>query len=79
MDYWIIKAESENEFGQRGTISVKFSERDSESTSYEECAFMLTRAAEKQKIKIVGPIKTETDWKKHAEKDAEQAANRQIK
>ena len=40
---------------------------------------MLTRAAEKQKVKIVGPIKTETDWKKHAEKDAERTANRQIK
>lgn len=79
MDYWIIKAEAEREDGNRGVISVKFSERDSESTSDEECAFMLTRAAEKQKVKIVGPIKTEIDWKKHAEKDAERTANRQIK
>jgi hypothetical protein len=79
MDYWIIKAEAEREDGSRGVISVKFSERDSESTSDEECAFMLTRAAEKQKVKIVGPIKTKTDWKKHAEKDAERTANRQIK
>ena len=62
MDYWIIKAEAEREDGSRGVISVKFSERDSESTSDEECAFMLTRAAEKQKVKIVGPIKTETDF-----------------
>jgi hypothetical protein len=76
MDYWIIKAEAEHEDGRRGVISVKFSERDSESTSDEECAFMLTRAAERQKVKIVGPIKTETDWGKHAEKDAERAASR---
>jgi hypothetical protein len=76
MDYWIIKAEAKHEDGRRGVISVKFSERDSESTSDEECAFMLTRAAEELKVKIVGPIKTETDWGKHAEKDAERAASR---
>ncbi len=38
MDYWIIKAEAENKDGRRGTISCKFHERDSESTSKEECA-----------------------------------------
>ena len=76
MDYWIIKGEAEHEDGRRGVISVKFSERDSESTSDKKCALMLTRAAERQKVKIVGPIKTEIDWGKHAEKDAERAASR---
>ena len=76
MDYWIIKAEAEHENGSRGVISVKFSERDSESASQSECVLRLMMAADKQKVKIVGPITTETDWEKHAEKDAERAGSR---
>ena len=79
MDYWIIKAEAEDKHGRRGTISCKFYERDSETSSDDELAFMLMMAADRQKVKIVGPIKTETDWAKHAEKDAEKIANKAIK
>ena len=74
MDYWIIKAEAEDKNGRRGTISCKFHERDSESTSDEECAMRLMMAADRQNVKIVGPIEVVTDYAKHAEKDAERAA-----
>ena len=74
MDYWIIKAEAEAKDGRRGTVSCKFHERDSESTSEDECAFMLMMAADRQKVKIVGPIEVVTDYAEHAKKDAERAA-----
>ena len=47
MDYWIIKAEAEAKDGSRGTVSCKFHERDSESTSNEECAMLLMMAADR--------------------------------
>jgi hypothetical protein len=62
MDYWIIKAEAEDKDGRRGTISCKFHERDSESTSKEECALRLMMAADRQNVKIVGPIEVVTDY-----------------
>jgi len=74
MDYWIIKAEAEDKNGRRGTISCKFHERDSETTSKEECEILLMMAADRQKVKIVGPFEVITDYAKHAEKDAERAA-----
>ena len=77
MDYWIIKAEAEGKDGRRGTLSCKFHERDSESTSDEECDIRLMMAADRQKVKIVGPIEVVTDWDTHAKKDAERAAQSQ--
>ena len=74
MDYWIIKAEAEDKNGRRGTISCKFHERDSETTSKEECEILLMMAADRQNVKIVGPFEVITDYAKHAEKDAERAA-----
>ena len=74
MDYWIIKAEAEDKNGRRGTISCKFHERDSETTSKEECEILLMMAADRQNVKIVGPFEVITDYAKRAEKDAERAA-----
>jgi len=78
MDYWIIKAEAEAKDGSRGTVSCKFHERDSESTSKDECALMLMMAADRQKVKIVGPIEVVTDYAEHAKKDAERAARNAV-
>lgn len=74
MDYWIIRAEAESEDGEKGMLSCRFSERDSESTSDDECYLRLQMAASNQNVKIVGPMEVVTDWEMHAQKDAERAA-----
>ena len=56
MDYWIIKAEAKRANGSAGTLSVKFHERDSESSSQEECMFRLQMAASKYGVEIIGPM-----------------------
>ncbi len=61
MDHWIIKAEAERQDGTKGVLSCKFSERDSESTSDDECLFMLMMAAKKHNAKIIGPMTVVTD------------------
>ena len=76
MDYWIIKAEAVHSDGRKGTVSHRFHERDSESTSDEECALMLMMAADRANVKIVGPITVDTDWETIAKLDAERAAEK---
>ena len=56
MDHWIIQAEAELPDGTKGVLSCKFSERDSESSSDDECMLRLMMAASKRNAKIVGPM-----------------------
>ena len=56
MDHWIIQAEAELPDSTKGVLSCKFSERDSESSSKDECMLRLMMAAGKRNAKITGPM-----------------------
>lgn len=61
MDYWIAQAEAEDQNGDRGTISIKYHERDSEVRNRDEIRMLLQMAARRGNIKILGEMKIVAD------------------
>lgn len=61
MDYYKVSAPARDKLGNDGVLSIRITERSSESIPREEMALALMMAADRQKVELTGPMTVELE------------------